>query len=170
METLRKHTPGSPRPVVLLKTKEVDKTMDPRYLLIAYEEEGKVKPVVSDFDCFVVGTRRVSFDKPLPDNQVELMKWCITQIEKVLDVPPSNETWTMRWLEMLKEEYEKGFNVSFPKYGFADPKSYSIMAHAVASLAGHGSVRHGAECFVSKNLLSKLYIFTCTIVFESHTS
>ena len=33
-----------------------------------------------------------------------MMKWCITQIEKILDMPASNETWTMRWLEMLKED------------------------------------------------------------------
>lgn len=159
METLRKHKPGSPRPVVVLKTNDLEKTMDPRYLLIAYEECGTVKPVVSDFDCFVVGTRRVNFNKPLPDEQLELMKWCISQIENVLDIPPSNENWTMRWLEMLKEEYESGFSVTFPKFGFADPKSYSIMAHAVAGLTDHGSVRHGAECFVSDIVVVAHFLF-----------
>lgn len=83
----------------------------------------------------------------MPDEQIELMKWCIGQIEKILDIPPSSENWTMRWLEQLKKAYEEGFHVSFPKYGFADPKSYSIMAHAINRLTQHGSVRHGAECF-----------------------
>jgi hypothetical protein len=62
-------------------------------------------------------------------------------------MPPSSETWTMLWLEGLKQEYDNGFHCTFPKYGFADPTSYSIVAHAVTRLVGHGSVRHGAECF-----------------------
>jgi len=147
METLRNFKPDAPRPVVLLKSHEMENTMDPRYLLIAYEDKGNVKPVVSDFDCFLVGTRRIQFDKPMPKEQVELMKWCVGQIRSILAMPPSNETWTMRWLEALKKAYEDGFHVDFPKYGFADPKSYSIMAHSIDFLSEYGSVRHGAECF-----------------------
>lgn len=153
METLKKgasedrEDKTAPRPVLMQYTSDEDKTLDPRYLLIAYEERGKVTPVVSDFDCFLVGTRRINFDQPMPPSQIDLMKWCIAQIEKILAFEPSSETWTMRWLENLKEQYQKGFHVDLPKYGFADPKSYSMMAHAVDRLSTHGSVRHGAECF-----------------------
>lgn len=153
METLKKGASddredmAAPRPVLMQYTSDEDKTLDPRYLLIAYEERGKVTPVVSDFDCFLVGTRRINFDQPMPPDQLDLMKWCIAQIEKILAIEPSSETWTMRWLENLKEEYQSGFHVDLPKYGFADPKSYNIMAHAVDRLGQHGSVRHGAECF-----------------------
>jgi hypothetical protein len=74
METLRTVKPGAPRPVVLLKSEKMEDIMDPSYLLMAYEEHGSVKPVVSDFDCFLAGTRRIEFEKPLPPDQVDMMK------------------------------------------------------------------------------------------------
>ena len=47
--------PGDPKAVVYQKSK--GSPMEPRTLLMAYEEFGKVKPVVSDFDCFLLGSR-----------------------------------------------------------------------------------------------------------------
>ena len=38
-------------------------------LCIAYEE-ARVKPVVSDFDLLLVGTRGVTYSEPLPQEQV----------------------------------------------------------------------------------------------------
>jgi hypothetical protein len=154
--------------------------MDPKDLVMAYEEQGRVLPVVSDFDCFLIGTRRVKFREPMPKDQLNMMQWSVDNIEKVLattavqqatfntkykrnsgslrnSLRGSNnlrssitnmDTWTMRWLDILKEErIQHGFKPSIPKYGYADPKSYSIMAHAVDRLSTNGAVRHGAECF-----------------------
>mmetsp|Transcript_28719 Transcript_28719/g.32843 ORF Transcript_28719/g.32843 Transcript_28719/m.32843 type:complete len:825 (+) Transcript_28719:89-2563(+) len=131
-----------PRPVVFQYSKE--NTMDPRDLVVAYEENGMVRPVVSDFDCFLVGTRAVSFKAPVPDNQVQLIKKSLSKIEKVLSEGPSSMSWTEKWLNALRED---PISCDMPRYGFGDPKSYSLMEMAVSRLVKDGSVRHGAECF-----------------------
>ena len=56
------------RRTVLFSAGEGD-PLNPFELLMAYEEHGHVKPVVSDFDCFLVGSRRVQFQSPLPESQ-----------------------------------------------------------------------------------------------------
>jgi hypothetical protein len=53
--------------------------MNPRGLLIAYEED-EVKPVASDLDAFLIGSRGVDFE-PLPDDQCELVRWLFKNIE-----------------------------------------------------------------------------------------
>lgn len=55
-------------PKVVMWQFDLEKAMNPRGLLIAYEE-GQVNPVCSDFDCFLIGSKGVSFE-PLPDEQV----------------------------------------------------------------------------------------------------
>ena len=166
LETLRKQTavpknkkqqqhPLPPRPVAYQSNPDPHKALDPKDLVMAYEEDGRVMPVVSDFDCFLVGTRRVTYRHALPPEQVKMMSWCIDTIEQVLDdvkAQPAEKrqdaTWTGQWLERLKKERtENNFKPTTPKYGFADPKSYAIMSHAVHTLKGNGCVRHGAECF-----------------------
>eukprot|EP00969_Alexandrium_andersonii_P009916 432725-Alexandrium_andersonii.AAC.1 len=56
---------------------------------MAYEEgdaeAGKVTPVVSDFDCFLVGTRGVEYREPLGEQESSILKWCVDEIEGVLD-------------------------------------------------------------------------------------
>uniref|UniRef100_A0A7S4IA38 Uncharacterized protein n=1 Tax=Odontella aurita TaxID=265563 RepID=A0A7S4IA38_9STRA len=59
--------------------------LDPRTLLVAYEERGRVLPVVSDFDCFIVGTRGVPYDRPLPMEQVGLLNWSVDRVGGILD-------------------------------------------------------------------------------------
>lgn len=135
-----------PQPVVW-QYSDPEHPMDPRNLLMAYEENGKVTPVVSDFDCFLVGTRGVTYKSPLPSDQIEMTKWCVSQTEKILDNPDLSKTWTQRWLGLLKREALKGFHPEMPRFGFGDPKSYAIMEHAVTRLQNNGAVRHGAECF-----------------------
>lgn len=145
--------PVPPRPVAYQFNPDPQKALDPKDLVMAYEENGRVMPVVSDFDCFLVGTRRVAFRHALPPEQMKMMNWCVDTIENVLDevkAKPSTEkaTWTGEWLENLKKERtENNFKPTVPKYGYADPKSYAIMSHAVHYLQDNGSVRHGAECF-----------------------
>ena len=103
---------------------------------MAYEEQGTIKPVVSDFDGFLLGWRREAlwFGCNLPRDQEQLMMWCIKHIEQILDEqeadPTNGDTWTIRWLEILKKEAANGFHIEMPEYGFGDPKSTSIMEHA----------------------------------------
>ena len=133
---------GRPRAVVYQYSSE--DPMCPLNLLVAYEENNRVLPVVSDFDCFMVGSRGTRYTQPLPDDQVQLVNWCLSSIEKILEGPPSPESWTSRWLENMKENPIK---IQMPQYGFGDPESYTIMKLAVGRLNKDGSVRHGAECF-----------------------
>ena len=120
--------------------------MMPQTLLMAYEEHGSVKPVVSDFDCFLLGTRGVRFHSPLPDDQVKMVHHMVDDIEKILnDCSEGNSTnWTAGWLNEMKRHKT---HIKMPKYGFGDPKSYAIMKYAVHRLEEFGAVRHGAECF-----------------------
>jgi len=153
----RKCKKGEPR-VVLWQTKTHDDNdvssdpLDPRGLIMAYEEQGRVLPVVSDFDCFTMGTRGIRYDTALPKDQMELMQWCVSQIEIVLEAQDANEdskssSWTARWLEILKTNSMRGFHPEIPRYGFGDELSYSITEKVVRSLHLNGGVRHGAESF-----------------------
>jgi hypothetical protein len=127
-----------------------DKNPDPMNvldLLMAYEENDRVMPVVSDFDCFLMGTRGVQYSEPIPENQLAVSKWCVEQIESILDGEKTSRSWTSRWLDVLKQAASKGFHPDSPPLGFSDPKSNSIMSHAISRLKKEGAVRHGAECF-----------------------
>ena len=137
--------PGDPLPVVWQVDPEFP--MSPRTLVMAYEMDGRVLPVVSDFDCFLVGTRGVKFDQPLPPDQVELVNWTVSKIEGVLDSSAIGAEWVSCWLDVLKKEAIKGFYPKQPRFGYGDPKSYSLMECAVSRLQETGAVRHGAECF-----------------------
>lgn len=136
-----------PHAVVWQSSKAEGTAMCPLSLLMAYEEKGRVRPVVSDFDCFLVGTRGVPYEEPLPPDQIDLVKWSVSEIGRVLDNPPSTDSWTKQWLDVLKENAAKGFHPETPKFGFGDPMSYTIVEHAVDRLVQTGAVRHGAECF-----------------------
>mmetsp|Transcript_13399 Transcript_13399/g.33730 ORF Transcript_13399/g.33730 Transcript_13399/m.33730 type:complete len:902 (+) Transcript_13399:500-3205(+) len=131
----------------------LDGCLDPRYLVMAYEEQGTIKPVVSDFDGFLLGWRREAlwFGCNLPRDQEALMMWCVDHIEEILDDqkanPTNSDTWTIRWLDVMKNAAAEGFHCDVPEYGFGDPKSTSIMEHAALKLKSTGAVRHGSECF-----------------------
>jgi len=143
---------GGPRPVIWQQPHPetgYENPMNPLSLLVAYEEVGRVIPVVSDFDCFLIGTRGVSYDEPLAEDQVSQLDWCIDGIESILDAmngPDGIHAWTTQWFGVLKEKGKKK-KVIVPQYGFGDSKSYSIVENAVKRLKNNGAVRHGAECF-----------------------
>ena len=146
---VRKYKGYGPR-AVIYQTCDT-KALRPQSLVIAYEENGCVTPVASDFDCFTVGTRGVVYDSPLPDDQVDLLKNLVDRIESILE-SPSDENWTRRWLQILKNSYStnKDSNSAvMPDYGYGDPKSYEIMKGAAARFSHNtnGAVRHGAESF-----------------------
>lgn len=72
------------------------------------------------------------------------MLWCIDRIEEILNSPKSSDSWTERWLDVLKKDNP---HPDIPPYGFGDPKSYGIMERAALQLIDTGAVRHGSECF-----------------------
>ena len=117
--------------------------MMPQTLLMAYEEHRRVMPVVSDFDCFMLGTRGVHFRTPLPEEQVKLVHSMLVDIEKILEDCSQGRTknWTQSWINSMKHHKKQ---VTMPKYGFGDPKSYAIMKYAVQRLQESGAIRHGA--------------------------
>jgi len=134
---------ASPRAVMWQNDSE--DALNPLSLLMAYEEE-KVKPVVSDFDAFMLGCSGNIRFEPLPPDQVDMMKWCLGHIEEVLSTP-SKAGWMSRWLEILKRESDRGFHPEIPRFGFGDPTSYGIVEQLVVAMGLLGAVRHGAECF-----------------------
>jgi hypothetical protein len=136
---------GHSKPNVVLYQFDQNDPMNPLGLLIAYAE-GQVKPVVSDFDCFTVGSKGFAYNEPTPPKQVELIKWSLGHTQDIL-FEESDKGWTSRWLEVLKSEAEKGFAPVLPKYGFGDPTSYNLIADVVDMTVACGAVRHGAECF-----------------------
>lgn len=121
--------------------------MMPQTLLMAYEENGRVMPVVSDFDCFLLGTRGVRFHNPLPEEQVGIVHEMLNGVESILKDCKEGKTknWTASWLDYLKHSKH---HLNMPKYGFGDPKSYAIMKHAVMRLEECGAVRHGAGMYL----------------------
>lgn len=129
--------------VVLYQNDEAD-SMNPRGLLIAYAEK-LCKPVVSDFDTFLVASKGMEYE-PLPDDQAKLVNWTLDHTLEILKKPDHNP-WTVRWLQVLKEANEKGFHPKFPKFGFGDPTSYRLVGDIVAETQDCGAIRHGAECF-----------------------
>ena len=143
-----KPAPGDPRAVVYQMSKT--SPMEPRMLLMAYEEYGRVKPVVSDFDCFLLGSRGVKYKNPIPPDQIDLVKWSVKNISEVLaerEESGSKAGWMESWFKVLKKAALKGYYPKTPKYGNGDPKSYDIIEIAVSRLQETGCVRHGAECF-----------------------
>lgn len=146
-----RHEPGPGEPRAVVYQMSTCSPMEPRMLLMAYEENNKVKPVVSDFDCFLLGSRGVRYKQPIPDDQIELVKWSVENISEVLDEQAANPTdnvgWMETWFKVLKKAALKGYYPITPKYGNGDPKSYEIIEVAVSRLQETGCVRHGAECF-----------------------
>mmetsp|Transcript_23261 Transcript_23261/g.56125 ORF Transcript_23261/g.56125 Transcript_23261/m.56125 type:complete len:496 (-) Transcript_23261:36-1523(-) len=143
-----RRSPEPKEPLAVLYQKSEEDPFDARMLVMAYEEEGKVVPVVSDFDCFLIGSRDFSYEDHMCPEQVELLAWCVSQIEWILDNHTGPESWTTRWLEVLKYAARNGFYPSMPRFGFGDPTSYSIIEASVQRSAKTcGAVRHGPECF-----------------------
>jgi len=146
LAALRRRKPNEPLPVLYQCSD--DDPFDARMLVMAYEEEERIVPVVSDFDCFLIGSRNFSYQDRMPDDQVELLEWCVSQIEWILDNQTDPDSWTTTWLEILKHAARQNFYPQMPCFGFGDPTSYSMIEAAVSRSAKTcGAVRHGPECF-----------------------
>eukprot|EP00986_Skeletonema_menzelii_P020904 scaffold32648_cov166-Skeletonema_menzelii.AAC.4 len=163
LESLRKAPKSGPRPVLWHAgcgkigedPPQHVNPLSPFDLLMAYEETddrdvdaGKVTPVVSDFDCFLVGTRWVEYRDHLGEQELSMLKWCVDEIEGVLDNTEKGKSWTRHWLDVKKKyAFDPRFQVPVPKMGYADPRSKAMLKGAVYSLRQNGAVRHGPECF-----------------------
>jgi len=93
-------------PHVVVYQCDKDEPLNPRGLLIAYEEEGRVLPVASDFDAFTVGTHGLAYPA-FPMAQYAHMESLLRNIERIL-MTPGSRGWSHRWLEVLKGEIAKG--------------------------------------------------------------
>ena len=145
LDALRKEHESPDEPQAVVYQMSETNPMEPRMLLMAYEEGGGVKPVVSDFDCFVLGTRGVRYNRSIPAEQVELLQWSVKNIGQVLDKRAetgSTDSWVKTWLELAAD-----YHPDTPRFGNGDPKTYEIIEVGVSRLLDTGCVRHGAECF-----------------------
>ena len=137
-------TNASPPPRPVLYQMDDTNPYNVQELLMAYEENNTVKPVASDFDAFLVGTRRVSYDvnkDALPEDQLRLLQWLIKQIGVLLDSPPRPSSWDIQWSQTLVRENKAGDIPAIkriPPLGFGDQRSYKIMKHAVSKLTYGG--------------------------------
>lgn len=118
--------------------------MNPHGLVMAYAE-ASVKPVVSDFDPFTIGSRAKEYTS-LPQEQVQLAKWALDHTAAILK-SPGLSSWNTRWLQVLREAAEDDFHPDVPEYGFGDSVSNNLIAAIVKATSDMGAVRHGAECF-----------------------
>jgi len=135
---------GTTSRVVLYQVDKID-PLNPHALVMAYAESDGVKPVVSDFDAFLVGSKGMRFE-PLTGNQADLICWSLDQTQEILS-RPSTHPWSARWIHTLKTEADKGFHPEIPELGFGDPTTYKLFEDLVAATSTSGAVRHGAECF-----------------------
>mmetsp|Transcript_11987 Transcript_11987/g.21220 ORF Transcript_11987/g.21220 Transcript_11987/m.21220 type:complete len:748 (+) Transcript_11987:163-2406(+) len=134
---------GKSDPQVVLYQNDESEAMNPRGLLVAYAEM-YVKPVVSDFDTFTIGSRGMEYES-LPMDQADLINWMLGHAEVILG-SLDHQSWNSRWLEVIAKEHERGYHPVPPKYGFGDPTSYRLIGDVVAETAPCGAIRHGAEC------------------------
>lgn len=135
---------GGDDPAVVLYQWDVENPMNPHGLLVAYAEE-MVKPVVSDFDTFTVGSRGMKYDRLAPE-QARLASWALDHTLEILR-RPSSVSWNSRWLEVIKKSAQEGFHPDTPKCGFGDGTSYRLIESVVDWTKSTGAVRHGAESF-----------------------
>jgi len=142
LHSIRDHTS---KPEVVLWQFDEGHPMNGHGLLIAYQEGRQVKPVVSDFDCFVVGSKGMEY-KPLPPDQVELANWSLQRTAEILQ-KPTKDSWTTRWLEVLHDLAEQGEHHDFPEFGYGDEASVNLIKAKIHFTQDSGSIRHGAECF-----------------------
>eukprot|EP00928_Gymnodinium_smaydae_P030752 TRINITY_DN2277_c0_g3_i1.p1 TRINITY_DN2277_c0_g3~~TRINITY_DN2277_c0_g3_i1.p1 ORF type:complete len:1054 (-),score=226.96 TRINITY_DN2277_c0_g3_i1:19-3180(-) len=151
-------------PPVVLWQSDNGNPMNPHGLLMAYAE-AKVKPVVSDFDTFTVGSCGFRYEEQLAPDQQELARWSLEQAAALLESAAQPQTsdvdggaapnvdfpgpvsWTDGWIDKYKLAAEGGLVQRLPPYGFGDPASYRLVAEVVQATSSLGAVRHGAECF-----------------------
>merc|ERR1740117_1428792 len=135
---------GESKPEVVLFQVDEGDPMNPHGLLIAYAEKS-VKPVVSDFDTFLAGSRGMEYPVLAPE-QVKMQVWALDHCEQILKTPGPG-SWTTRWLQVMNKATAEGFKAEVPKFGFGDATSTRLIQEVVEATSETGAIRHGAECF-----------------------
>jgi len=157
LQSTRTRDPAQPAVVVFQYDEAV--AMNPRGLLVAYEEHGHVMPVASDFDAFLIGSRGLTYP-PVPPEQICFLESLVDHVEEVL-ASPDERSWAHRWIEVLKGEGPSILRTARRSaikgslgqarsavegaYGFGDAMSRAMIEGACRNL--HGAVRHAAESF-----------------------
>jgi len=131
-------------PWTVLYQMDAENPMNVHSLLVAYAE-ASVKPVVSDFDTFTVGSRGMRYEA-LSQEQQQLALWSLDRTHEILR-SPGKASWNSRWLEVLQDANAQGFHPTVPKYGFGDDTSCRLVQAVINATIDSGAVRHGAECF-----------------------
>eukprot|EP00812_Abedinium_dasypus_P009742 NODE_340_length_1652_cov_531.443331.p1 GENE.NODE_340_length_1652_cov_531.443331~~NODE_340_length_1652_cov_531.443331.p1 ORF type:complete len:461 (+),score=149.87 NODE_340_length_1652_cov_531.443331:3-1385(+) len=131
-------------PKVVLYQYDKTNPMNPHGLLVAYSE-ATIKPVVSDFDTFLVGSRGAVYE-PLPPEQLELAEWSLDCTREILR-DTQDISWNRRWLTVLRLAKPQGEVAKMPKYGWGDATSHRMIGEIVEATKESGAIRHGAECF-----------------------
>ena len=80
LHSARKVEPAQPRVVVFQY--DALRPLNPRGLLVAYEEHGRVQPVASDFDAFLIGSRGLPYP-PTPPWQLPFLSSMVMHVEEV---------------------------------------------------------------------------------------
>ncbi|OLQ03120.1 cAMP-dependent protein kinase regulatory subunit [Symbiodinium microadriaticum] len=137
-------------PRVVLYQYDATNPMNPHGLLIAYAEEWTtphsskvvrtVKPVVSDFDTFTVGSKGMRYER-LPPDQMELELWSLDRTREILN-QPNSDSWTSRWLKVLSEAAKQGRRPEIPPL---EPSKVSIRGTEHASDDADNARRVGAN-------------------------
>ena len=152
------------QPMVVVYQHDARDAMNPRGLLVAYEENGRVLPVASDFDAFLFGSRGIDYPA-VPQKDTRFVHSMLSHIEDVLKTPDAR-TWTHRWLDVLKGRVQTarggdaagkagsfiagslGTKRQDGRLGFGDAITQSIihnLVHHSSVVHCHGAVRHAAE-------------------------
>lgn len=74
-------------PSAVLWQHDLMNPLNPRGLLMAHEED-QVRPVASDIDAFLLGTKNVAYPSPLPPEHIAVLKWMLERIDEVFTQGP----------------------------------------------------------------------------------
>jgi len=134
------------KPEVVLYQIDSENPINPHGFLIAYAES-TVKPVVSDFDTFTVGSRHMSYEE-IDSNHVKYALWSLSRAKEILQRTNSQQ-WNSCWLDILRDasRSREGFCPEIPPYGFGDRISTNLIAQIVQATLSVGAIRHSSECF-----------------------
>jgi hypothetical protein len=151
--------------VVVLQVDDGGDVLNPRGLLVAYEEDGHVRPVASDMDALLIGTRGVAHPS-MPEEHHAFAHSLIRNVEAIL-ATPSSDSWWHRWVHVVKGDIDRpppararqgrrrtvtgslDGSREDGQWGFGDELTAAMISQMAADSAehGNGAVRHGAEAF-----------------------
>lgn len=140
--------------VVLFSMKDDENPHCPHNLLVAYEEKDRVVPVVSDFDGFTIGTKRIKFEEPMPPEQVETMKETVRTARDVVTGNTEGKFWAEKWNYAKRNRFAREKKGTPKPFGYGDPTTCKLVEAVVRKMTNfykNGAVRHSFESFNFEN-------------------